>query len=848
MAIDKSLYEAPIGLDALSPEPAIDIQIEDPEAVSIGIDGAIIELMKDEPRAEDFDANLAEYMSEGELQGLATELGGFYDQDIASRKEWLDTYVNGLKILGIKYEERTEPWPRACGVNHPLLMESAVKFQSETIMETFPAAGPVKAKIIGKETPEKKDAAIRVAEDMNYQLTEKMKEYRPEHERLLLSLSLSGNAFKKVYFDPSLNRQTAVYIPAEDIVVPYGASSLEAADRVTHRMRKTKNELRKLQYNGFYRDIDLGDPVKILDEVEKQKAQDQGFSATMDERFLLLEMHVNLDLPGYPDVDKDNNETGIALPYVVTIDKGTNTILAIRRNWREDDELKEKRQHFVHYGYIPGFGFYYFGLIHLIGGHSKAATSILRQLVDAGTLSNLPGGLKSRGLRIKGDDTPVSPGEFRDVDVPSGSIRDNILPLPYKEPSQTLSMLMDKIVEDGRRFAAVSDLKISDMSAQAPVGTTLAVLERVLKVMTAVQARVYYAMKQEFKLLAGIIRDNTPDEYSYEPEVGDRKAKKADYDNVDVIPVSDPNAATMSQKIVQYQAVHQLSSTAPQIYNLPYLHRQMIETLGVKNADKIVPLPDDAKPRDPITENMDVMTGKPLKAFMYQDHEAHIAVHMALAQDPKIAQTIGQNPMAQQIMASLQAHIMEHMAFQYRREIEKQLGAALPPLPQDDQEEYDLPPEFEAQLSPLVAAAAARVLQKDQAEAQAAQAQQQAQDPLVQMQMMDLQIKQLMAQTKAQQMQIDAQIKQAEQQRKQQKDLLDAAAKADELDLRKAETSGRQQLEAARLGVDIQKHKAEQGREGVRLGVEIGKAKEAAEIQRESARQRVQQPPKGAGE
>jgi hypothetical protein len=848
MAIDKSLYEAPIGLDALSPEPAIDIQIEDPEAVSIGIDGAIIELMKDEPRAEDFDANLAEYMSEGELQGLATELGGFYDQDIASRKEWLDTYVNGLKILGIKYEERTEPWPGACGVNHPLLMESAVKFQSETIMETFPAAGPVKAKIIGKETPEKKDAAIRVAEDMNYQLTEKMKEYRPEHERLLLSLSLSGNAFKKVYFDPSLNRQTAVYIPAEDIVVPYGASSLEAADRVTHRMRKTKNELRKLQYNGFYRDIDLGDPVKILDEVEKQKAQDQGFSATMDERFLLLEMHVNLDLPGYPDVDKDNNETGIALPYVVTIDKGTNTILAIRRNWREDDELKEKRQHFVHYGYIPGFGFYYFGLIHLIGGHSKAATSILRQLVDAGTLSNLPGGLKSRGLRIKGDDTPVSPGEFRDVDVPSGSIRDNILPLPYKEPSQTLSMLMDKIVEDGRRFAAVSDLKISDMSAQAPVGTTLAVLERVLKVMTAVQARVYYAMKQEFKLLAGIIRDNTPDEYSYEPEVGDRKAKKADYDNVDVIPVSDPNAATMSQKIVQYQAVHQLSSTAPQIYNLPYLHRQMIETLGVKNADKIVPLPDDAKPRDPITENMDVMTGKPVKAFMYQDHEAHIAVHMALAQDPKIAQTIGQNPMAQQIMASLQAHIMEHMAFQYRREIEKQLGAALPPLPQDDQEEYDLPPEFEAQLSPLVAAAAARVLQKDQAEAQAAQAQQQAQDPLVQMQMMDLQIKQLMAQTKAQQMQIDAQIKQAEQQRKQQKDLLDAAAKADELDLRKAETSGRQQLEAARLGVDIQKHKAEQGREGVRLGVEIGKAKEAAEIQRESARQRVQQPPKGAGE
>jgi hypothetical protein len=573
-------------------------------------------------------------------------------------------------------------------------------------------------------------------------------------------------------------------------------------------MRKTKNELRKLQYAGFYRDVDLGEPMRVMDEVEKQKAEDQGFSASMDDRFQLLEMHVNLDLPGYPDVDKDNNETGIALPYVVTIEKGTGTVLAIRRNWREDDKLKLRRQHFVHYGYIPGFGFYYFGLIHLIGGHSKAATSLLRQLVDAGTLSNLPGGLKSRGLRIKGDDTPIAPGEFRDVDIPSGAIRDNILPLPYKEPSQTLSLLMDRIVEEGRRFAAVSDLKISDMSSQAPVGTTLAVLERVLKVMTAVQARVYYAMKQEFKLLAGIIRDNTPEEYSYEPEVGSPKAKKADYDDVDVIPVADPNAATMSQKVVQYQAVLQLSQTAPQLYDLPYLHRQMIETLGVKNADKIVPIPSEAKPRDPITENMDVLVGKPLKAFMYQDHEAHIATHMALGNDPKMAEMIGQNPMAQQITAALQAHIMEHVAFQYRREIEKQLGAALPPLPQNDQEEYDLPPEFEAQLSQLAAAAAARVLQKDQAEVQMQQAQQQMQDPLVQMQMMDLQIKQLQAQTKAQQMQIEGQIQQAEIARKQQKDLIDAAAKADELELRKAEISGRQQLEAARLGVDIQNDKA----------------------------------------
>ena len=851
MAIDKSLYEAPMGLDALSSEPALEISIEDPESVTIGMDGALIELMKEEPRAEQFDANLADFMSEGDLQALASELIGQYEQDLSSRKDWLDTYVKGLKILGIRYEERTEPWPGACGVFHPLLMESAVKFQSEAIMETFPAAGPVKTKIVGKETPEKKDAAIRVAEDMNYQLTEVMKEYRPEHERMLLSLALSGNAFKKMYFDPALDRQTAVFIPAEDIIVPYGAPNLESSDRVTHRMRKTKNELRKLQYAGFYRDIDLGEPVRTMDEVEKQKAEDQGFSATMDDRFQLLEMHVDYDLPGYSDVDEDNNETDIALPYVVTIEKGTGTVLAIRRNYREDDKLKEKRQHFVHYGYIPGFGFYYFGLIHLIGGHSRAATSLLRQLVDAGTLSNLPGGLKSRGLRIKGDDTPIAPGEFRDVDVPSGAIRDNILPLPYKEPSQTLSLLMDRIVEDGRRFAAVSDLKISDMSSQAPVGTTLAILERVLKVMSAVQARIYYTMKQEFKILAGIIRDNTPDEYSYEPEVGKRSAKKSDYDDVDVIPVSDPNAATMSQKIVQYQAVLQLSQTAPQIYDLPHLHRQMIETLGVKNADKIIPLPDDAKPRDPITENMDLMTGKPTKVFMYQDHEAHMQVHMALMQDPKIAAMIGQSPQAQQMQAAIQAHVMEHMAFQYRREIEKQLGAALPPLPQNANGEYDLPPEFEAQLSQLAAVAAARVLQKGQAEAQQQQAQQQQQDPLVQMQQMDLQIKQLLAQTKAQQAQVDGQIRMAEQQRKTQKDMVDAAAKLDELELRKAEISATQQLDAARLGVDIQKDKAalaaKQQIEGVRLGLDIGKARDDVDMRRRQAEQ-PQPPESGSSE
>jgi hypothetical protein len=860
MAVDKSVMQAPLGMEALAANEApIEIEIEDPESVAIGVDGVVVELMKREPRAEDFDANLAEYMGENELQSLASELIADYEQDLSSRKDWLDTYVKGLKILGIRYEERTEPWPGACGVFHPLLMESAVKFQSETIMETFPAMGPVKAKIIGKETPEKKDASIRVTDDMNYQLTEVMKEYRPEHERMLLSMALAGNAFKKVYFDPSLDRQTAVYIPAEDIVVPYGAANLETAERVTHRMRKTKNELIKLQYAGFYRDVDLGDPIRTMDEVEKQKAEDQGFSASMDNRFQLLEMHVNYDLPGYPDVDKDNNETGIALPYVITIEKGTGTVLAIRRNWREDDKLKTKRQHFVHYGYIPGFGFYYFGLIHLIGGHSKAATSLLRQLVDAGTLSNLPGGLKTRGLRIKGDDTPVSPGEFRDVDVPSGAIRDNILPLPYKEPSQTLSVLMDKIIEEGRRFAAVSDLKISDMSAQAPVGTTLAVLERVLKVMTAVQARVYYAMKQEFKLLAGIIRDNTPDEYTYEPEVGNRKAKKKDYDDVDVIPVSDPNAATMSQKVVQYQAVFQLAQSAPQLYDLPYLHRQMLEVLGVKNAARIVPMPDDQKPTDPITENMNILMSKPVKAFIEQDHEAHLQVHMAAMQDPKLMQVVGQNPQAQSIMGAAQAHIMEHVAFQYRKEIEKQLGANLPPVPKEDEDPPKMSPEVAAQVAQLAAAAAAQLLQKDQAEAQAQQAAQQAQDPLIQMQQMELQLRakelELKAQKMQQDMQLEAQKVQQSTQLQSQQLVVEAAMKADELKLREMEIRTNQELAGARLGVDVAKERrlAEQHEressermelEGAKLGISVARDQYMASQQRQ---QPDKKPPKGKG-
>lgn len=788
MAIEKSLYEAPQGVGIAETEP-VEIEIVDPEEVNIDLPGGLSVHM--EKAQAGFDANLAEYMDDGELASLATDLLGEYDSDVTARKDWLDTYVKGLQLLGLKYEERSEPWAGACGVHHPLLMESAVKFQSETIMETFPAGGPVRTKIIGKETPEKKDAAVRVEEDMNYQLTEVMAEYRPEHERLLISLCLSGNAFKKIYYDPSLERQVAVFIPAEDIVVPYGAQSLESSERVTHRMRKTQNELRKLQYAGFYRDVDLGDPVRVLDDVEKEKAKEQGFTASVDDRFQILEMHVNLDLPGYEDVDSDNNETGIALPYVVTIERGTQTVLAIRRNWEESDKLKSRRQHFVHYGYIPGFGFYYFGLIHLIGGHTKSATSLLRQLVDAGTLANLPGGLKARGLRVKGDDTPIAPGEFRDVDLPSGAIRDNILPLPYKEPSQTLLALMDKVIEDGRRFAGVADLKVADMSSQAPVGTTLAILERALKVMSAVQARVHFTMKQEFKLLAKILRDNTSDEYGYEPEIGKRSAKQSDYDMVEVIPVSDPNATTMSQRVVQYQAVHQLAQTAPQIYDLPFLHRQMIEVLGVKNAAKIVPIEDDMKPVDPVTENMNIMMGKPVKAFLEQDHEAHLAVHMSAMQDPKLAAIMGQNPQAQVIQAAAMAHVMEHVAFQYRREIEKQLGATLPPIPKKGDDYEPMAPEIEAQIARLAAQAAAQLLQKDKAEAAMQQAQEQMQDPLVQMQMMEMKLKEAEVQRKAQKDQIDAQLK-----------LLDVM-------MRNEQNETRNEIDGARMGIEMQKAKTD---------------------------------------
>ena len=726
MATNIAQALVPLDLSQMSDEPAIEIEIEDPESVSISLDGLEIDLMPEEP---EFDANLAEVIDESELQKISSDLLGQVDDDINSRKDWADMFVKGLEVLGMKYEERAEPWLGACGVYSPVLTEAAIRFQSEMITETFPAQGPVKTQIIGEETQQNKEAAERVRDDMNYRLTDEMIEYRSEHERLLYALGLSGSAFKKVYYDPSLGRQAAPFIPAEDIIMPYGVSNIYSAGRVAHVMRKPKNDLKKLQVAGFYRDIDLGDPVRIFTDIEKKKAEEQGYSLTDDDRYQVLEIHVDYDLPGYEDPD------GVALPYVITIDRGSTKVLAIRRNYEEGDSLKQKRQHFVQYNFINGFGAYGLGYIHLIGGYARAGTSIIRQLVDAGTLSNLPGGLKTRGLRIKGDDTPIAPGEFRDVDVPSGSVRENIMPLPYKEPSQVLAALLEKITDDARRLVGIADLKISDMSAQAPVGTTLAILERQLKTMSAVQARVHDSLKMEFKLLKKIIRDYMPPDYSYTPVGGNRDVKQSDYDLVEVIPVSDPNASTMAQRIMQYQAALQLAQGAPQIYNLPQLHRQMLEVLGVKNAEKLVPIEDDQKPRDPVSENMSFLTGKPTKAFIYQDHQAHISTHLALLQDPTIMQMIGQTPMAQQIQGAIMSHVAEHMAFKYRSQVEEQLGVPMTPP------DAELPEEVEVQLSRLVAQAAQQLLQTNQAQAQQQQAQQMAQNPMLQMQQAELQLR-----------------------------------------------------------------------------------------------------------
>ena len=815
--IDKSLYEAPEGLESLTNNEDEDIEIvlEGDELMDMP---SVVEVDIDVIDEEAFDENLADVIDEKELVLIVTELISDYEDDISSRKDWMQTYVDGLQLLGLKIEERTEPWPGACGVYHPLLAEALVKFQAETIMSTFPAAGPVKTQIVGKETPETREKAQRVQEDMNYQLTDVMVEFRPEHERMVWGLGLSGNAFKKIYYDPNKERQTSIYVTADDIVVPYGASDIESSERVTHVLRKSKNDLRKLQVSGFYSDFDLGEPNNELDEVEKKIAEKMGFRATSDDRYKLLEMNVNLDLPGYEHTNEDGEPTGIALPYVVTIEKGSSKCLAIRRNWRPEDKKFAKRQHFVHYGYVPGFGFYCFGLIHLIGAFAKSGTSILRQLVDAGSLANLPGGFKTRGLRVKGDDTPIAPAEWRDVDVPSGVIKDNIMPLPYKEPSQVLATLLDKIVEEGRRFASAADLQVADMSANSPVGTTLALLERQLKVMSAVQARIHYAFKQELKLLRDIIRDYTPDEYNYDPEEGTRKAKREDYEAVDVIPVSDPNASTMAQKVVQYQAVIQLAQMAPQIYDLPQLHRQMLEVLGIKNAQKLVPLEDDETPKDPITENINALKNKPMKAFIFQNHDAHIAAHTMFMQDPLMAQQIAQNPRVNEINGAMQAHIAEHLGFHYRSEMEKQMGVTLP-SPEDK-----LPPEVEVELSKLIAQASAQLLQQNQQKAAQQKAQETAQDPLVQMQQQEIQIKQ------------------GELQLKQQKIQSDAQAKMAQIKTEQARIESQREIEFARMRskeqMDKDRDLTQKESERLRLGVDVAKA--AAQIKANS--QKPQQP------
>tara|TARA_R100001082_G_scaffold16323_1_gene8212 strand:- start:3590 stop:5995 length:2406 start_codon:yes stop_codon:yes gene_type:complete len=718
MAIEKPL-------EPLVPaEMEIEIEI-DPEEEEVEVEVEI--------KPVTFEQNLAEDLEQEELDSVSDDILSSIKVDLDSRKEWERTYAEGIKLLGLKIEERTEPWDGACGVFHPVLSEAVVKFQSETILSTFPASGPVKTQIIGKMDVEKQEAANRVQESMNYELTEKMPEYRGEHERLLWSLPIAGSAFKKVYFDPSLNRQVSIFVTAEDIIVPYGASDLQSAERITHRMRKTENEIRKLISMGFYMDIDLPDPENTKTEIEKSQDQETGYSAVKDERYTIFECHCDLDLVGYED-KKDGKETKIGLPYVVTL-LSTGEVLGVRRNYLEDDPVKKKRMHFVHYPYIPGFGFYGFGLIHLVGGFAESATSILRQLVDAGTLANLPGGFKSKDLRVKGDDTPIAPGEFRDVDVTGLTIKESIVPLPYKEPSGTLYQLLNQIIEEGRRFASVADLKVADMSGQTPVGTTLAILERTLKVMTAVQARVHVAMRQEFKLLSKIIRDYTPPVYKYEVDGGTRLAKMSDYDMVEVIPVSDPNASTMAQKVVQYQAALQLAQGAPDIYDMPLLHRQMLEVLGIKEVKKIVPLEDDFKPTDPVAENMNLLKNKPVKAFLYQDHEAHIKTHMNMANDPKIRELVGQSPNAQGIQAAITAHVAEHVAFQYRVEIEKMMGVPLPPP------DEKLPEDVEVELSRVVSLASDKLLQKDQAEAQQQQTQQQQEDPVIQMQKAELQLK-----------------------------------------------------------------------------------------------------------
>jgi hypothetical protein len=807
MAIDRPLAtpEQSIFSQGQDGEPDLEIEIVNPEAVSIETeDGGMIFDFDPQDSLTGMiphDANLAEYIDDSELQGIATDLVGQYKSDKESRSDWERTYIEGLDLLGLKHEDRTTPWDGACGVFHPLLTEAVIRFQSQSIQELFPAAGPAKTSVVGVVTDEKQDQAQRVQDYLNYLLTERMSEYRTETERLLFSLPLAGSAFRKIYYDPNMSRPCSMFVPAEDFVVSYGASDLQTCERATHVMRRSANEVRKLQVAGFYSDVDLPAPSPDYDDIEKKYNELTGDSANydLDYRHVLLEMNVHLDLPGFEDTVK-GEQTGIMLPYVVTIDLSSRTILSIRRNWYESDEQKMARQHFVHYQYMPGLGFYGFGLLHMIGGLAKSATSLLRQLVDAGTLANLPGGLKARGLRIKGDDTPIMPGEFRDVDVPGGSIGENISFLPYKEPSTVLYQLMGDIVEEGRRFASAADVKASDMNAEAPVGTTLAILERSMKVMSAVQARLHASMRSELRLLSNVVRDFGPETYPYDENKEPLVASDFD-DRVDIIPVSDPNAGTMAQRIMQYQAALQLAQQAPQMYDMPQLHRQMLEILNIRDAEKLVPVDDDMTPVDPITENMNIINGKPVKAFVYQDHESHIMAHKAMLEDPKVMELMAQSPNAESAAAEMAAHVQEHLAFQYRLQIEKELGFELPGP------EEPLPEDIEFRISRLAGLAADQLKGKNQQEAQAAEQQQQAEDPILQMQQKELQIKEMEAQRR---MQADMGRLELDQQK--------AAVKA-ELDRMRLEQQ--KDIEDKRIAVKLAQDESMQQIEGFKIGVDL---------------------------
>jgi hypothetical protein len=814
--------ERPMGLDPFAQWPqqeeSVEIDIVNPESVSVNTpDGGV--LIDFDPNGgmgggDDHNENLADLMEEQDLRGIASDLVGAFEADRDSRSDWENTYINGLDLLGLKNEDRTEPWDGACGVFHPVLTEAVIRFQAQAIQEIFPAAGPVKTSVMGQVTDEKSQQAARVRDYLNYLLTEKMTEYRSETEKMLFSLPLAGSAFRKVYYDPNMGRPCSMFVPAEDFVVSYGASDLVTCERATHIMKRTSNEVRKLQVSGFYSDIDLPDPSPDTGEIERKYNQLTGGSANyeFDNRHTILEVQAEMDLVGFEDTE-NGEPTGIALPYVVSIDKSSRQILSIRRNWYEDDPIKMKREHFVHYQYLPGIGFYGFGLIHMIGGLAKSATSILRQLVDAGTLSNLPGGLKSRGLRIKGDDTPIMPGEFRDVDVPGGAIRDNITFLPYKEPSNVLYQLLGDIVTEGRRFASAGDVKAADMNAEAPVGTTLAILERSMKVMSAVQARLHASMRKELRILSGIVRDFGPSEYPYDIKNGELVAEDFD-DRVDIIPVSDPNAGTMAQRIMQYQAALQLAVQAPQMYDMPLLHRQMLEVLGIRDADKIVPLEDEIPITDPVTENMNIINGEPVKAFIFQDHEAHIQTHTALIQDPKIMEIMSQSPTAKASEAAMASHISEHVAFAYRAKIEKELGV---PLPGPNEK---LPEDIELRLSRLVAPAAAQLTGKDQREAQMQKQMEESEDPIIQMQQQELQIKQQQAQAKAQsdmaKIQLDLQKAMDKSGLEKEKLATQERIETAKLGARIAADNSRDQLETKRIASKEQV-------EGAKLGREIAK-------------------------